>query len=147
MSQQIRSMTRTIKDRLYEACESLNLDLLIIENALTIPMTIPMNIPLGVALAELLLETHIDCIVHHHDFVWERERFLVNAVEDYLSSIFLPRFDHLHHVVINSVAGAEFSRRTGLAYRIIPNVMNFDQTLLSPGRLWLRFSKNNWIER
>jgi glycosyltransferase involved in cell wall biosynthesis len=33
----------------------------------------------------------------------------------------------MHHVVINSLAGAEFSRRTGLAYRIIPNVMNFDQ--------------------
>lgn len=123
MSDLIRSMARSIKDRLYEACENFQLDMLIVENALTIPM----NIPLGVALAELLLETQINCIIHHHDFVWERERYLVNAVEDYISSIFPPRFDHMHHVVINSVAGAEFSRRTGMAYRIIPNVMNFDQ--------------------
>ena len=92
MSDQIRSLARSIKDSLYEACNQFQLDMLIVENALTIPM----NIPLGVALAELLLETQINCIVHHHDFVWERERYLVNAVEDYISSIFPPRFDHMH---------------------------------------------------
>jgi glycosyltransferase involved in cell wall biosynthesis len=123
MSRLIRTTARTIKDQLYEAADKFNLDLIIAENA----MTIPMNIPLGVALEEMLLETEILCIAHHHDFVWERERFMVNGVEDYIAGVFPPRLSHMHHVVINSLAGSEFSRRTGLSFRVIPNVMNFDQ--------------------
>jgi len=122
VSQLIRETAHSIKDQLYEGIEKFQLDLLIVENALTIPI----NVPLGAALVEVLLETGIDCILHHHDFVWERERYLVNAVEDYIAAVFPPRFDHLHHVVINSVAGAEFGRRTGQPYRVIPNVMDFE---------------------
>jgi len=123
VSQLIRGTARTIKDQLYSALEKFELDLVIAENALTIPM----NIPLGAALEESLLETETPCIAHHHDFVWERERFMVNAVEDYIGAVFPPRVASMHHVVINSVAGEEFSRRTGLPFRVIPNVMNFAQ--------------------
>lgn len=123
VSQLIRATAGSIKDQLYEALEKFELDLIVAENALTIPM----NIPLGAALEEMLLETQTACIAHHHDFVWERERYMITAVEDYIAAIFPPRIDSMHHVVINSVAGKEFSRRTGLPFRVIPNVMNFDQ--------------------
>ncbi|MGH7199559.1 MAG: glycosyltransferase [Planctomycetaceae bacterium] len=121
MSELIHSCARDIKNRLYDAMERFKLDLLIAENALTIPM----NIPLGEALTEMLLETLLPCIAHHHDFAWERERFNVNAVGDYIAANFPPRLQQIQHVVINTVAGREFSRRTGLPYRIIPNVMDF----------------------
>ena len=85
-----------------------------------------MNLPLGIAIEEMLAESLLPCIAHHHDFVWERDRYLVNAVEDYLTAAFpAPRAD-IHHVVINSLAGREFSRRTGLPYRVVPNVMDFE---------------------
>lgn len=117
----IREVAGRIKRKLYEAIKQLRLDLIIAENALTIPM----NVPLAAALDEVINETRIPCIAHHHDFVWERERFLVNCIHDYISALFPPRDPLMGHVVINSLAGAEFGRRTGLPYHVVPNVMDF----------------------
>jgi glycosyltransferase involved in cell wall biosynthesis len=121
LSHTIHRLTRHIKDQLYEAIDHFHLDLLVAQNALTIPL----NVPLGAALVEVIIESGIPCIAHHHDFVWERERYLINAVDDYLQAAFPPRLSEIEHVVINSLAGEEFSRRTGLPHRIIPNVMDF----------------------
>jgi len=117
----IQAVARDIKERLYRAIDELQLDLVIAENCLTIPL----NIPLGVALVEVILETGLPCIAHHHDFVWERPRFLLNAVPDYLHVAFPPPLSSIDHVVINSLAGREFSRRTGLSARLVPNTMDF----------------------
>ena len=122
-SELIRSLAMSIKRKLYVAVNQFEIDLIIAQNALTIPL----NIPLAVALDELLLETQLPCIAHHHDFVWERERFRVNSVSDYLQGYFPPSRPGITHIVINSDAGAEFGRRTGLPYQIIPNVMDFEQ--------------------
>jgi glycosyltransferase involved in cell wall biosynthesis len=45
---------------------------------------------------------------------------------------FPPTLPAIHHVVINSIAAGEFSRRTGLSAMIIPNVMDFDEPPLAP---------------
>jgi len=119
---EIHEMSWVIKEKLHSAVERFGLDLIIAENCLTIPM----NVPLGLATVELVMETGVGCIAHHHDFVWERERFLVNAVDDYLRTAFPPALTQIQHVVINSQAAREFSRRTGLPCRVIPNVMDFE---------------------
>ncbi len=110
-----------IHNELDQIIGDLDLDALIVENALTIPM----NVPLGVAIVSTLQETSIGCLAHHHDFYWERDRFLVNAVPDLLRYAFPPALGFIQHVVINSVQAEEFSRRTGQSCWIIPNVMNF----------------------
>ena len=135
MSTLIRVTAASIKNALYEAVETLQPDMIIAENALTMPV----NIPLGIALDEFLVESQMPCIAHHHDFVWERQRFAVNAVDDYLTAYFPPRRSELEHVVINSVAGAEFGRRTGLPYHVIPNVMDFDNPPPPDGEYAQRF--------
>lgn len=129
VSAEIHEMTWVIKEKLHSAIKRFDLDLIIAENCLTIPM----NIPLGLALLETVMETGIGCIAHHHDFVWERERFLVNAVDDYLLTAFPPGLPQIQHVVINSQAAREFSRRTGMPCRVIPNVMDFDHPPLPVG--------------
>lgn len=121
LSRQILALAGKIKRQLYQAIDQLSIDLLIAQNSLTIPL----NIPLGAALQELLIETRMPCIAHHHDFAWERERFLINSVNDYIDAVFPPEFSGIEHVVISSIAGEEFGRRTGLPYRVIPNVMDF----------------------
>ena len=85
-----------------------------------------MNVPLGVAITEFLAETNIPAIGHHHDFSWERERFIVHAASDYLRGAFPPILPNLYHVVINSAAGQELARRTGASSALIPNVMDFN---------------------
>ncbi|MEO8355586.1 MAG: glycosyltransferase family 4 protein, partial [Chloroflexota bacterium] len=103
-------------------------ELLIVENALSIPM----NIPLGLALTELIAETGLPTIGHHHDFFWERKRFLVNCVGDYLDMSFPPRLPTIKHVVINSLAANQIARRKGVASSVIPNVMDFDNPPAPP---------------
>ena len=49
----------------------------------------------------------------------------MNAVDDLIRYAFPPGLPQMQHVVINSLAGEEFSRRTGLSCRIVPNVMDF----------------------
>jgi glycosyltransferase involved in cell wall biosynthesis len=122
VASQIHEMKWIIGQKLQSTVEDFNADLIIAENCLTIPL----NIPLGLALVELVMETGVGCIAHHHDFVWERERFDVNAVDDYLMAAFPPPLLQMQHVVINSKAARDFSRRTGLPCRVVPNVMDFD---------------------
>ena len=122
VSKKIYQLAIILKDHLYEFVEKFNIQLIIPENALTIPL----NIPLGIALTEFIAETNIQTIAHHHDFYWERDRFMVNAVQDYLNMAFPPVLPSIHHVVINSVADAQLSLRTGVSARITPNVMDFD---------------------
>ena len=56
---------------------------------------------------------------------WERDRFVLGAVQDHLRHAFPPALPQIQHVVINGPQGEEFRRRTGLSYRIVPNVMDF----------------------
>jgi len=121
LTNSILRLTRVIRDKLNDAVGRLGVEAIIVENALTIPM----NLPLGIALVHAIQETGMPCIAHHHDFYWERERFLINCVDDIIRAAFPPALPQIQHVVINSVAGEEFSRRTGLSCRIIPNVMDF----------------------
>jgi glycosyltransferase involved in cell wall biosynthesis len=111
-----------LKKKLKEFIRTFNIDLLVAQNVLTIPM----HIPLGIALTELIAETQIPTIAHHHDFYWERTRFLVNAVGDYLRMAFPPNLPSIEHVVINSAAQEELALRNGISSTIIPNVLDFE---------------------
>ncbi len=105
-----------------------DIHLLIVENAITIPF----NIPLGLAITEFIAETGLPVIAHHHDFFWERKRFLTNCVWDYLNMAFPPHLPSIHHVVINSSASNQLSLRTGISAMLIPNVMDFDNPPPAP---------------
>jgi glycosyltransferase involved in cell wall biosynthesis len=111
-----------LKIKLKEFIGQFSIDLLVAQNVLTIPM----HIPLGIALTELIAETGIPTIAHHHDFYWERTRFVVNAVGDYLRMAFPPNLPSIEHVVINSAAQEELALRTGISSIIIPNVLDFE---------------------
>lgn len=112
-----------IKKQIYNFIKKFNLDMLIPQNALTIPL----NIPLGMALTEVIAESGIPVIAHHHDFFWERKRFLRNCIWDYINSCFPPHLPNIKHVVINSSAGNQLALRTGISSTLIPNVMQFEK--------------------
>lgn len=118
----IHALRDYLKIKLYEFVARFNIDLLILENALSLPM----HVPLGLAITELLAETSIPAIAHHHDFYWERPRFSVNAVQDYIQMAFPPKLPNIQHVVINSLAQEELALRTGISSTVIPNVLDFE---------------------
>lgn len=123
LTKELHIKREIIKKQIYNFIKMFNLDLLIPQNALTIPL----NIPLGMALTEVIAETGIPVIAHHHDFFWERKRFLRNCIWDYINSCFPPHLPNIRHVVINSSAGNQLALRTGISSTLIPNVMNFEE--------------------
>jgi hypothetical protein len=122
VTQRIHELRFYLKEELYKFAHKFKLEALIIENA----STIPLNIPLGLALTEFIAETGYPVIAHHHDFPWERQRFMNNSVRDYLASAFPPNLPGIRHVVINSIQEQQLASRVGVAPMVIPNVMDFD---------------------
>ncbi len=110
-----------LKAQLYEFIGSFNIDVLIPQNAITIPL----NLPLAMAITEVIAETNIKTIAHHHDFFWERKRFLTNCVWDILNACYPPHLNSIAHVVINTSGQNQLALRTGIASTLIPNVMDF----------------------
>jgi mannosylglucosylglycerate synthase len=125
ITEQIFKIKEHLKQSLYEFVRQFEIELLLVENALAIPL----NIPLGLALTEFIAETGYPTLAHHHDFFWERKRFLVNCVWDYLNMAFPPHLPTIHHIVINSSAANQLSLRSGISSTLIPNIMDFDRAL------------------
>jgi len=122
MTRKIYEVAEHLKDTLYEFKKKFDIDIFIVENALCLPM----HIPLGVALTHFIAETGIPTIAHHHDFYWERPRFSVNSVTDFLNMAFPPTLPKLQHVTINSFAQEDLSWRKGASSILIPNVLDFE---------------------
>jgi mannosylglucosylglycerate synthase len=119
---EIQAIKERLKDELYRFIEQFQIEVLIPQNILAIPM----HVPLGLAMAEVIAETGLPTIAHHHDFSWERERFTLSAVNDYLQAAFPPALPRVEHVVINSMGQKELARRFGLPSTIIPNILGFE---------------------
>jgi glycosyltransferase involved in cell wall biosynthesis len=119
----LHRMKEYLKNRLYEFVERFGLDLLVAENALAIPV----HLPLGMALTELIAETGIPTIGHHHDFYWERPRFLLNSVKDILDMAFPPDLPSIRHVVINSRAQRDLAGHRSISSQLIYNVIDFER--------------------
>lgn len=124
VTNQIQQLKEQLKDELYHFIRKFNLEVLIPENILAIPM----HVPFGLAMTEVIAETTLPVIAHHHDFSWERERFTLNGIHDYLAAAFPPAFFAMDHVVINSMAQKELARRLGIPSHIIPNIIEFETT-------------------
>ncbi|XZE55695.1 glycosyltransferase [Planctomycetaceae bacterium SH139] len=122
VTQRIYALADYLKGTLYEFTRRFAIDILIVENALCIPM----NLPLGVALTHFIAETGFPTIAHHHDFYWERDRFSVNGVSDILAMAFPPSLPAIQNVTINSFAQEELSHRRGQSSILVPNVLDFE---------------------
>ena len=118
----IQEMKNLLKQQIRDFIRQFDIDVIIPQNALTIPM----HVPLGMAITEIIAETQIPTIAHHHDFYWERTRFSINAVYDYLRMAFPPNLPGMEHIVINSAAQEELALRTGISSIIIPNILDFE---------------------
>ena len=122
VTQRIYALADYLKGTLYEFTRRFDLDLLIVQNALCIPM----NIPLGVAVTHFIAETGFPTIAHHHDFYWERDRFSVSAVTDLLWMAFPPALPQIQNVTINSFAQEDLAHRRGVSSILVPNVLDFE---------------------
>jgi glycosyltransferase involved in cell wall biosynthesis len=123
---------RNIRDEIYSTADEIrsplrkfilsnDLDVIVVQNALTIPM----NLPLGVCLTGLIAELGINTIAHHHDFFWERQRYQTNNIIKLLDTTFPAELPSIQHVTLNTIAQARLKARRGIESTVIPNVYDF----------------------
>ncbi len=117
----IAAMAARLKANIAEFVRTFRIDVLFVENALTIPM----QIPLGVALTDFIEETGLPTVVHNHDFYWERERFARCAVPEILERCFPPDLLSTRHLVINKLAQASLRERKGIEAERLPNIFDY----------------------
>lgn len=118
---EIYTITDELRSPLRQFICSNKLDLIIVQNALTIPM----NLPLGICLTGLIAELGINTIAHHHDLFWERQRYQTNGMIDMLDTTFPAKLPSIQHVTINTIAQKRLKERRGIESVVIPNVHDF----------------------
>jgi len=101
------------------------IDLLVVTNALSLPM----HFPLAVALTRVIDELQIPTIARHHDFWWERKRFMKSTMFDFFKRWFPPNCPSVKHVVINSIARKELKKRTGIDAEVIWDSFDYQSDL------------------
>ncbi|MBN1149388.1 MAG: glycosyltransferase family 4 protein [Anaerolineales bacterium] len=118
---EIYSTADEIRAPLRSFIRSNQLDVIVVQNALTIPM----NLPLGVCLTGLIAELGVNTVAHHHDFFWERQRYKTNDILDLLDTTFPARLPSIQHVTINTIAQQRLLVRRKIDSIVIPNVLDF----------------------
>lgn len=118
---EIYSTADEIRSPLRNFILSNELDVIVVQNALTIPM----NLPLGVCLTGLIAELGISTIAHHHDFFWERQRYQTNNIIKLLDTTFPAKLPSIQHVTLNTIAQARLRARRDIDSVVIPNVFDF----------------------
>ncbi|MFA5692317.1 MAG: glycosyltransferase family 4 protein [Acholeplasmataceae bacterium] len=115
-----------IEKKLKQFIDKYKIDLLIPNNV----SSLGLNLPTGLAVANLIKNTNIKVLYHHHDFYWERERYnnpQAPFIKEYLLKYFPYNNDRTKHVVINEIAQSELKERRNINSTVIPNVFDFKQ--------------------
>ena len=110
-----------LTERLHQIVEEIKPDLLVMQNV----WAIPMQLPLAKALANITMRTGVPCLSHEHDYPWERERFSVSRIPEFIETYFPYDAANIRHLCINTPAQHELYRRRGLHAQVLPNVMDF----------------------
>jgi mannosylglucosylglycerate synthase len=124
----INQEANLIKEKLKEIIEKESIDLIIPNNV----SSLGLNLAVGIAISNLIDETKLEVIYHHHDFYWERERYASptsSKIQDILENYF-PNVKHnATHCVINQIAKKEIKERKNIDAIVVPNVFDFTQPL------------------
>ena len=118
--EEVREQADRIKAALLSFIDRECIDLVDVENLISLPL----NLAAGIALVEIIHETRIPFICRHHDFYWERAELARSRLRDYLDENFPPHDDETIHVVINRRAQRELRLRHGILSTRIPNVLD-----------------------
>jgi len=125
---EIFSVAGTIEGKLRRFFgNSRKIDLLIVANVLSLPM----HFPLAVALTRVIEDFNIPTIARHHDFWWERKRYLKSNLFPFFERFFPPQIFLIKHTVINTLAQEEFKRRTGGDAAVIGDSFDFSSRRLA----------------
>lgn len=118
--------SKVIYKRILEWISFRKIDLLISENA----SSLPSHLEMGLAINKAVHKTGLPTICHDHDFAWERgDRYISphKEINEFVETVFPLRAPSSVHAVINTHARNTLKERFNLDSVNVPNVMDFDQ--------------------
>ncbi|MFZ3301123.1 MAG: glycosyltransferase family 4 protein [Microgenomates group bacterium] len=118
---EVFEMAGKIEGKLREAFNGHRPDMLIIANCLSLPM----HFPLAVALSRIIDEYKIPTIARHHDFWWERSRFMKSTCFPFFKRWFPPVSKYIKHVTINSISQNDLKEKLGIDSVVIPDTFDY----------------------
>lgn len=118
---EVFEMAGKIEGKLREAFNGHRPDMLIIANCLSLPM----HFPLAVALTRIIDEYKIPTIARHHDFWWERSRFMKSTCFPFFKRWFPPVSKYIKHVTINSISQSDLKEKLGIDSSVIPDTFDY----------------------
>ncbi|MFW5821330.1 MAG: glycosyltransferase, partial [Bacteroidota bacterium] len=122
----INLYSKIIYKRIIEWAESNTLELLISENA----SSLPSHLEMGIAIKKAVEKLKIPTITHDHDFAWERgERYKSphDEINKFIENVFPLCSPYSAHAVINTNAQNTLLEKFNRDSVIVPNVMDFDK--------------------
>ena len=105
-----------------------NIDILVPNNI----WSLGWGLPAGVGIHNAVKNLGVKCVVHNHDFHWERVRYsnpTCEYVKELLRTAFPPNDPEIKHVTINELARGELKKRRGMDATVVPNVFDFKAPL------------------
>ncbi|MCH4888016.1 glycosyltransferase family 4 protein [Acidaminobacter sp. JC074] len=124
----VEDYAEIIENKLVKFIEENEIDVIVPNNI----WSLGWGLPAGIGFFNAIKRTMTKCIVHHHDFYWEREKYshpTCEAVHGMLDTYFPPRSPLIKHCVINNIAKEEMKIRKGIDATVVPNVFDFDVPL------------------
>lgn len=118
---EVFEMAGKIEGKLREAFNGHRPDMLIIANCLSLPM----HFPLAVALTRIIDEYKIPTIARHHDFWWERSRFMKSTCFPFFKRWFPPVSKYIKHVTINSISQNNLKVKLGIDSSVITDTFDY----------------------
>ncbi len=129
----IENISNMIEKKLSRWVLSNKIEVLLSENA----STLPSHLSMGVAIKKLVKNTGLPIVTHDHDFHWERgKRYIsihpeLNTLVNDTFPLLLPE---VRHAVINTFGLETFKSKFNLDATMVPNVMNFDRAYGVPNK-------------
>lgn len=97
-------------------------DVLIVANVFSLPI----HFPFAVALERVVNDLKIPTIGRHHDFWWERKRYLRSSYFDFFAKFFPPVGANFRHITINKITQGELKKRYGVDSMIFGDCFDFN---------------------
>lgn len=120
----VRHHAQALQKKIEQWINDQQIDLLISENA----SSLPSHLEMGLAIKQVVRHLGIPTITHDHDFAWDRgDRYISShpEINRFVEEVFPLRAENSVHAVINSNAASILMEKFGRDSVLVPNVMDF----------------------
>jgi len=119
--------SKIIYKRILKWVKENNIEILLSENA----SSLPSHLTMGFGISKAVKKLGIPTITHDHDFAWERgDRYVspYKEINDFVAETFPLRLPNVIHAVININAKETLKKKFGCDSIVVPNVMDFNMS-------------------